>query len=123
MMNNNDTFYTILQFAVKIIVLFTALPVHECSHAFAADKLGDPTPRNQGRLTLNPFAHLTLNQAGVDSFNENIKSSIESMGKSNVKYCDIVTGVDYQSGIGTDGVHYTAAGYDKVYEQILNKCF
>ena len=60
MMNNNELFYTILKFSVKIIVLFTALPVHECAHAFAADKLGDPTPRNQGRLTLNPFAHLTL---------------------------------------------------------------
>jgi Zn-dependent protease len=31
---------------------------HEFSHAFAADSLGDPTPRYRGRLTLNPFAHL-----------------------------------------------------------------
>ena len=52
--------FNILSLLVHAIVLFTALPVHECSHALAADKLGDPTPRNQGRLTLNPFAHLTL---------------------------------------------------------------
>lgn len=31
---------------------------HEFAHAFAADKLGDDTPRSQGRLTLNPLAHL-----------------------------------------------------------------
>jgi len=34
------------------------LPVHEFAHGFAADRLGDDTPRAQGRLTLNPFAHL-----------------------------------------------------------------
>ncbi|MBQ5330886.1 MAG: site-2 protease family protein [Oscillospiraceae bacterium] len=52
--------FSVLQLLVHAIVLFTALPVHECSHALAAVKLGDPTPKNQGRLTLNPFAHLTL---------------------------------------------------------------
>ena len=31
---------------------------HEFAHAWAADRLGDPTPRSQGRLTLNPIAHL-----------------------------------------------------------------
>ena len=35
-----------------------ALTFHEYAHAFAADKLGDDTPRRQGRLTLNPLAHL-----------------------------------------------------------------
>lgn len=34
-----------------------SLSVHEFSHAFAADRLGDPTPRRQGRLTLSPLAH------------------------------------------------------------------
>lgn len=41
-----------------IIVVFLTLPVHEFAHGFVADKLGDPTPRYQGRLTLNPIAHL-----------------------------------------------------------------
>lgn len=35
-----------------------AITFHEFAHAFAADKLGDTTPRNQGRLTLNPLNHL-----------------------------------------------------------------
>lgn len=38
--------------------LLMAITVHEFSHAFVADKLGDPTPRYQGRVTLDPRAHL-----------------------------------------------------------------
>lgn len=45
-------------FLFWIIALVVAVTIHEFSHAFAADKLGDPTPRVQGRLTLNPLAHL-----------------------------------------------------------------
>lgn len=39
-------------------VLFCATPLHEFAHAFVAVKLGDKTPRNQGRLTINPTAHI-----------------------------------------------------------------
>ena len=39
-------------------ILLLALPVHEFAHAFTAVKLGDPTPRYQGRYTLNPLRHL-----------------------------------------------------------------
>lgn len=35
-----------------------AITFHEFAHALAADKLGDDTPRREGRLSLNPFAHL-----------------------------------------------------------------
>jgi len=35
-----------------------AIAIHEASHALAATLLGDPTPRSQGRLTLNPLRHL-----------------------------------------------------------------
>jgi Zn-dependent protease len=35
-----------------------AIGIHEFAHAYAATKLGDPTPKMQGRLTLNPIAHL-----------------------------------------------------------------
>ena len=35
-----------------------AMSFHEFAHAFAADRLGDPTPRNQGRLTLDPMKHI-----------------------------------------------------------------
>lgn len=41
-----------------LIVIFLTLPVHEFAHGFIAYKLGDPTPRQQGRLTLNPIAHI-----------------------------------------------------------------
>lgn len=40
------------------IALIIAISVHEFSHALIADRLGDPTPRSMGRLTLNPLAHL-----------------------------------------------------------------
>ncbi len=39
-------------------MLILSLSVHEFAHAIVADKLGDPTPRSQGRVTLNPLAHL-----------------------------------------------------------------
>ncbi len=41
-----------------IIALLVALTFHEASHALVAYWLGDPTPKNMGRLSLNPFAHL-----------------------------------------------------------------
>ncbi|MDD2225286.1 MAG: site-2 protease family protein [Candidatus Shapirobacteria bacterium] len=34
-----------------------SITIHEFCHALAADRLGDPTPRSLGRLTLNPLAH------------------------------------------------------------------
>jgi Zn-dependent protease len=40
------------------IILLTAFPVHEFAHAWVADRFGDDTPRMNGRLTLNPLAHL-----------------------------------------------------------------
>ena len=40
------------------IIAFTiAITVHEAAHAYVADKLGDPTPKLMGRLSLNPFVH------------------------------------------------------------------
>ncbi len=41
-----------------LAVIFLTMPIHEFAHAYAADKMGDPTPRYSGRLTLNPFAHI-----------------------------------------------------------------
>ena len=45
---------------VWIISLVLAITFHEAAHAFAADRLGDPTPRSQGRLSINPFNHIDL---------------------------------------------------------------
>lgn len=42
----------------SLLVIFLTMPVHEFAHGFAAVKLGDNTPRWQGRLSLNPFAHI-----------------------------------------------------------------
>jgi len=44
----------------RIIVLLTAFSVHEFAHAWTADRYGDNTPRMNGRLTLNPLAHLDI---------------------------------------------------------------
>lgn len=46
---------SILPFAIAILY---ALTIHEFFHAWTANKLGDPTAKMQGRLTLNPLAHL-----------------------------------------------------------------
>lgn len=43
-----------------IIILLFSVIIHEMAHGYAADALGDPTPRLQKRLTLNPLVHLDL---------------------------------------------------------------
>jgi Zn-dependent protease len=45
---------------LNFIVLVLSLSLHEWGHAIAADKLGDDTPRSQGRVTLYPMAHIDL---------------------------------------------------------------
>lgn len=42
----------------RLIVLLIGMPIHEWAHAWSAHELGDDTPRLQGRLSLNPMAHL-----------------------------------------------------------------
>jgi len=44
----------------RLIALLIAATIHEFAHAWMADRLGDPTPRHQGRLSLNPIVHLDL---------------------------------------------------------------
>ena len=44
----------------NIPALMIGFAFHEYAHAWVADRLGDPTPRSQGRLTLNPISHLDL---------------------------------------------------------------
>jgi Zn-dependent protease len=43
---------------ILYLILVGSLSVHEWAHAYVADKLGDNTPRSQGRITLNPMAHI-----------------------------------------------------------------
>ncbi len=47
-----------LSFLIYVLALLIAITIHEFSHAKVADYLGDPTPRLQGRLSLNPLVHL-----------------------------------------------------------------
>lgn len=43
---------------IQIAVLVFAVVIHEVSHGFVANRLGDPTAKDEGRLTLNPLPHI-----------------------------------------------------------------
>ncbi len=43
---------------IQFIVLVCSLTLHEWGHAYVADRLGDDTPRREGRVTLNPLPHI-----------------------------------------------------------------
>ncbi|MBM3469781.1 MAG: site-2 protease family protein [Armatimonadetes bacterium] len=47
-----------LDLLLRVIAILAAVTVHEFAHAWTADRLGDPTPRTRGRLSLNPVVHL-----------------------------------------------------------------
>jgi Zn-dependent protease len=47
-----------LNIILSLVAVFTAIVLHEVSHGYVAFRLGDPTPRQRGRLTLNPLAHI-----------------------------------------------------------------
>ncbi len=49
-----------LTLIVSIAILIMSVVLHELSHGYVAELLGDPTPRLQGRLTVNPLKHLEL---------------------------------------------------------------
>ncbi len=51
---------TIQTIAVMAPPFILAVVLHEVSHGWVAEKLGDPTARNAGRLTLNPIRHIDL---------------------------------------------------------------
>jgi Zn-dependent protease len=48
------------EYGARILILLIAFPLHELAHAMTAYRLGDPTPKYDGRLTLNPLAHQDL---------------------------------------------------------------
>ena len=47
----------VAQIFIAFIVLLFSLTVHETAHAWTADRLGDPTARLLGRVSLNPLVH------------------------------------------------------------------
>jgi Zn-dependent protease len=48
----------LLNIAIPIAIVLIALTIHEAAHAWSADKLGDPTARMLGRVSLNPIVHI-----------------------------------------------------------------
>ena len=48
----------LMGYLVRLFIIFMILPIHEFAHAWTAHKLGDDTAKYQGRLTLNPIAHI-----------------------------------------------------------------
>lgn len=49
-----------LSILFSLIVLLISVIIHEVSHGIVAERLGDPTAREEGRITLNPLSHLDL---------------------------------------------------------------
>ncbi|MCX6725954.1 MAG: site-2 protease family protein [Candidatus Shapirobacteria bacterium] len=47
-----------LYFLIYVVAILTAITIHEFAHAWAANRLGDPTARLAGRISLNPLVHL-----------------------------------------------------------------
>jgi len=54
----NQIFTNPLIFLIQAVCLVAAITIHELAHAWTADRLGDPNPRLQGRISLNPLVHL-----------------------------------------------------------------
>ena len=63
-----------------------------------------------------------ISNTAIKSFNKTMKRKINSSGLSNLSYCDTNTGLNIKEIDGGDGVHYTKAGEQKVYNTIKNKC-
>ena len=55
-----DISRNITRIAVALIPILLGMVLHELAHGYAAYRLGDPTPKAQGRLTLNPLKHLDV---------------------------------------------------------------
>ncbi len=60
MSGEGDPLEFMTMICVTVFVTLCCLPVHEAAHAWMAEKLGDSTGRLSGRITLSPFAHLSL---------------------------------------------------------------
>lgn len=58
LMYYNGVHMNVPLFIFQLIVLVFSVIIHEISHGFVAERLGDPTARNAGRLTLNPIKHI-----------------------------------------------------------------
>lgn len=53
-------YYNFAEILLNVPITLIALTFHELAHGWVSTKLGDPTPRLQGRMTINPLAHLDV---------------------------------------------------------------
>lgn len=53
-------FTNLISILINVPITLVCLTGHELAHGWVSEKLGDPTPRQQGRMTINPLAHLDL---------------------------------------------------------------
>ena len=56
--SGGDLTFLIVQTLFALLIILFSLSVHETAHGFVASRLGDPTAKNLGRLTLNPIRHI-----------------------------------------------------------------
>lgn len=56
----DNLYFNVIEYLPFILMVIISLPIHELAHAFVAYKLGDDTAYYQGRLTINPLAHLDI---------------------------------------------------------------
>lgn len=52
--------YSLQEIIIGLVVFIFSITIHEIAHGYVAYKLGDPTAKNMGRLTLNPIPHIDL---------------------------------------------------------------
>ena len=50
--------HSALELAITLVAAMVCIIPHEVSHGYAAYRLGDPTAKNAGRLTMNPLRHI-----------------------------------------------------------------
>ncbi len=58
LLNGGDWRSFLIELLISLPIIFLSLSVHETAHGLVAYKLGDPTARSLGRLTLNPLKHI-----------------------------------------------------------------
>lgn len=58
LLSGNFNIFMLAAFLLQIPIVLLSLSAHEAAHGYIAYKMGDPTARNLGRLTLNPLKHL-----------------------------------------------------------------
>ncbi len=60
LLRNGFSINVLIGLCASAFVVFCTMPVHEYAHALVATKLGDDTAKRNGRLTLNPMAHIDV---------------------------------------------------------------